>query len=694
MRIQTLGILVAIMLYQPTRAQDSAYPTLAALANAEVPAFRYANMVDRMTWQNPNYSPPSSPPHYEVGDREWFRLTFGEQRELERMELELRGMTGRVLIWVQVDVDYPRWRANQLAQRVESQVLNPIERLFDFKEPPGVDGDPRLYIALIDDPEGGVLGYFPQASTRPQRLWSKSNQREMLVVNLALDPDYTFFDKVMIEVIAHEFLHILHYHRDYGEELWLDEAMASYAGYYAGKPLFRISGAHGVADRFLEEPNTSLTHWQANDGAAVKYGAGVLFAAFLVERFGEDIMARLLAEQANGWAAVEKVLREHEGVEAVEVFADWVLANYYLDSWRGYGYRALEDELTPPQPSATYNSFPATHDGYLPQFSTDYIVVDVRGAETLVLRLRQAQEAQLIDSAPAEGRHFYYGLATDHGNSSLTRKFDLTKTNVAWLRFKIWYDLEKNSEYGYVTISNNGGLTWETLSGTHTSSSRVYQDYYGEGFTGQTGNWISEHMNLSDYLPAPILLRFEVMSNVGTKYAGMAIDDLRIRAIGFRDGFEAPDDGWIAEGWIRSDNRLPNNTWLQAAQDTRDGLQVSRQLVSGNGELRVEILPGVSQVLVAVSPVVPFTSLPADYDLEFDLINAAGEIMAVSRECTVTTTHALNFRASPNGSKIGLVPKGAALDALDKEGDWFKVEHSGRQGWIHGDYVHTAGNCP
>ena len=694
MRFQTLVLLAALLLQLPALAQEADYPTLEALKEVEAPAFRYADMVDRMSWQNPNYNPPAQPPNYEIGDREWFRLTFGEERELERMELELRGMTGRVLIWAHVDVDYPRWRANQLAQRVESQVLNPIEILFDYAEPPGVDGDPRLYVALINDPEGGVLGYFPQASTRPQRLWFKSNQREMLVVNLALDPDYTFFDKVMIEVIAHEFLHILQFHRDFGEELWLDEAMASYAGYHAGKPLFRISGAHGLADSFLEEPQTGLTQWQADDGAAVKYGAGVLFSIYLVERFGENIMARLLAEDANGWRAVSNVLREYEGAEADEVFADWVLANYYLDSRRGYGYRALEAELTPPQPTASYNSFPATHDGYLPQYSSDYIAVDVRGAEELLLRLWQAPEAQLIDAAPAEGDYFYYGMATDHSNSSLTRKFDLTNARVAWLSFKLWHDLDKPTEYGFVTASNNGGLTWETLRGNHTVESRVYIDYYDEGYTGQTGNWIPERINLSHLVPAPILLRFEVMSNVGTNYSGMAIDDLRLGVIGFEDGFEAPDDEWIADGWIRTDNRLPNNTWLQAVQETSEGLQVSRQLVTGNGELRLDIKPGVSQVMVAVSPIVPRTSLPSEFELEIYLLDEAGDVMVVSRECTVTTTHVLNFRATPNGSKIGLVPENAALDALDREGDWFMVEHAGRQGWIHGDYVHTAGNCP
>ena len=106
-------------------------------------------------------------------------------------------------------------------------------------------------------------------------------------------------------------------------------------------------------------------------------------------------------KKTDGWRAVEKVLREFEDVSAEEVFADWVLANLLLDSRRGYGYRALDADLTPPQPVASFNSFPANHEGELPQLSTDYFAVDVRGADELYLRLWQAPDAQFIpESAP------------------------------------------------------------------------------------------------------------------------------------------------------------------------------------------------------------------------------------------------------------------------------------------------------
>ncbi len=694
MRIRILLLLVMLAFQRPALAQDADYPTLAALANLEVPAFDYAEMVARMSGKDTSYAPPTEPPHYEIGDRETFTLIMGEDIAYESVKMELRGLTDRVLIWVLDDADYPRWRAQQMAQRLEAYVLDPVQALVRFAEPPGVDGDPRLYVALSMDPESQYFGYFLETSARPKSLYPYSNQHEMLVVNLAADDEFDYFDDILIDVVAHEYMHILQSLIDHGEELWLNEALAIYVGYVASKSFLSGSALQSFGNSFLQAPDTGLTQWRALEDMTNKYGAGGLFIAYLVERFGDGIVARLLADQANGWRSITKLLREDHGVAADEVFADWVLANYFLDYRRGFGYSAIEADLTAPQPTASYNSFPVTHDSRLPQYSTDYIAVDARGADKLRLHLRQDAEARLVDEATPDGDHFYYAVASDNANSSLTRAFDLSEVSSAWVEFRVWYDLEEDYEYGYVTVSEDGGQTWQALRGIYMRPSDLYEDYYPAGYTRSTANWLPERIGLSHYAPGQILLRFEVNSSYATEHAGMAIDDLRIDTIGFRDSFEIDDESWVADGWVRSDNRLPNTTWLQAVQETGDGLDVSRALVTGNGELSVDIQPGVSQVLVAVSPVVPRTSLPTDYELEMNLMNAAGEIMVVSRECTVTTTHVLNFRASPNGDKIGLLPEGAAVDAFDRQGDWFQVEYAGRQGWIHADYVHTAGNCP
>ncbi len=694
MRVLKLLLLLALAFQLPALAQDADYPTLEALATIDIPPFDHAVMARRMKSKTVDSTPPAEPPAHEIGDREYLWLGFGQDFEPKRSQVELRGMTERVLIWAHTEVEYPKWRAQALARDLERAVLDPVQRLFQFAEPPGADGDPRLFVAMIHDPDGTSLGYFAREDVYPEDLDAYGNGREMMVVNLAWDDDYDFFDEILIEVVAHEYLHILQFHSDLGEELWLDEGLAEYAAYRASKPYLSRAGPHIRADEFLEAPGTGLTQWQAVEERGPKYGAAFIFVMYLTQRFGDDIAARLLTDKANGWQSVVNALGGEAGASADEVFADWVLANYFLDYRRGHGYKELDADLQAPQPSAGYNSFPATHESKLPQYGTDYIAVDVRGADKLLLRLWQDDEARLVNEATPEGDHFYYAVASDKAHNRLTRAFDLSAVNSAWLEFRLWHNLADDLEYGYVTVSGDGGQSWKVLRGIFSSAADVYGKYYVYGYTGRPANWLPERINLSRFAPGRVLVGFEVNSSYATEYGGMAIDDLRIREIDFHDGFETSDESWQAAGWIRTDNRLPSRAWLQAAQDTRDGLQISRALVTGDGELRVDILPGVTQALVAVSPIVPQTSLPTEYELEMYLLDAAGEVMVVSRECTATTTHALNFRAAPNGAKIGLLPQGATVDALDRDGDWYKVDYSGRQGWVHGDYVHTAGKCP
>ena len=693
MRIQTFLVLAALLLHLPIFSQDADYPTLAALKNLRVPPFDYAEMVDRFSSLDTDHSPPATPREYEIGDRRVLHLSFVEDWTERATDMDLRGQSPHVVIWAQSTLDYPVWRANALAKRMETEVLKPIQELFDFSEPPGVDGDPRLHIAMINSPDADRWGYFDSTKARPKKIDSRSDELEMVVVNLSGDEEIDYFDEILLGTVAHEYLHALQFHSDPGEEWWLDEGLATYADYYTTKKYFSRSNWHFDSEDFLAAPNTGLTEWYSVEETAPKYGAGYLFVLYLVERFGEDILPRLLVEKANGWRAIQKVLRETTDISAETIFADWVLANYFLDARRGYGYRALAGELEPPVPIAEVNSFPATHKSALPQYSTDYIAVDVGGAEKLQLILRQAADAQLIDVHLTDGDFFAYAVTSEDSNSRLTRAFKLDTFRQTWLQYRIWYDLDDELEYAYVSISDDDGESWSTLHGNFTDWSEIHGQYYRAGYTGQVRFWRNERIDLSDYAPGEVLIRFEVMSDYGTLYRGLAIDDLRIRSIDYHEDFESPDESWIADGWIFTDNRLPNSTWLQVAQVTSDGPRVSRILATGESELTVDLLPGVKQALVAVSPVVPIISRETEYSLELRLFDAAGAPMT-EPGCTVTTTHALNFRATPNGDKIGLAPRGTALDALDRDGDWIMVRYDGAQGWIHGDYVQREGNCP
>ena len=61
--------------------------------------------------------------------------------------------------------------------------------------------------------------------------------------------------------------------------------------------------------------------------------------------------------------------------------------------------------------------------------------------------------------------------------------------------------------------------------------------------------------------------------------------------------------------------------------------------------------------------------------------------------CMVTTTDMLNFRATPGGEIIDILPFNATLTALSRVPGWFQVDYHGTVGWISADYVNPQGEC-
>ena len=446
------------------------------------------------------------------------------------------------------------------------------------------------------------------------------------------------------------------------------------------------------AESFLEAPHTKLTTMYTTEELYAEYGAGALFLIYIAEQFGNEVIAQLHAEAVDGWPSVDKVLREYAGASAAEVFADWVLANYFMNAEGGYGYQNLETVLVAAQPSALLSEFPARHSGSLSQYSSEYIAVSTRGADKLSLQLTQDPFARLFEGRPAEGAYVYYAVTSDQSNSRLTRTIDLFRMRPLWLEYQIWHDLEEHLEYAYVEVSKDGGETWDILKGQHTQDNRGKR-FYPDGYTGKSGGWLQERINISEYEGRRILLRFEVYSERETNFRGLAIDDLRIDAIGLHDGFETADDAWQEEGWVRTDNRLPQQTWVQVVQETPKELHVTRSLMTESDEILVDLQPDAWAAHIAISAIVPRSSLDTDYSLEVRLFDLEGAPMTTALECRVTTTHGLNHRAVPNGQKIGLLPQGATVTALDRRQGWYRVAYDGKFGWISGDYTRSQSDC-
>lgn len=59
----------------------------------------------------------------------------------------------------------------------------------------------------------------------------------------------------------------------------------------------------------------------------------------------------------------------------------------------------------------------------------------------------------------------------------------------------------------------------------------------------------------------------------------------------------------------------------------------------------------------------------------------------------VRTLDTLNFRATPAGEILHILPYNVTLTALSRSPGWFQVDYHGAQGWISADYVEPQGDC-
>ncbi|MEI2420231.1 hypothetical protein V6O07_08150, partial [Arthrospira platensis SPKY2] len=115
-----------------------------------------------------------------------------------------------------------------------------------------------------------------------------------------------------------------------------------------------------------------------------------LFAAYFLDRFGDEATQSLVRHPENGLESVDAVLREINATDlltgqpilADDLFQDWVIANYLGDSRVLDGRYAYKLYTSAPQASATetVKDCPATLDGRtVKQYGTDYIKITCKG---------------------------------------------------------------------------------------------------------------------------------------------------------------------------------------------------------------------------------------------------------------------------------------------------------------------------
>jgi hypothetical protein len=415
-------------------------------------------------------------------------------------------------------------------------------------------------------------------------------------------------------VLAHEFQHLIHANDDFGEEAWVNEGLSEDASGLVG-------GAVSSVRSFEARPETPLTDWES--GSLAHYGAGASFFRYLVSRFGGDASLGVIArEQGDGSAGVDEFLASvGQSLRFRDVFADWTAANILNREAGAYG-----NPGHPLDPDVQYELAPgASADGDAHQFGSDYYTLTGLGGGEHVIHFQGRASSPVLPTDPPGGGPMLWGNAEDAIDTTLTRPLDLTAATNPVLTFKTWFDIERWYDWGYVSVSMDGGATWEALPGDQTTTDDPVLAAYGPGYSGKSGGggdaaWVDERVSLAKFAGKKILLRFEYITDGATHGPGWAIADFAVEGTGIRDpGFTDP--AWSSNGWVRIDHQLPQTYIVRVIEEKAGGESAVLDVPldqSETGDLRFNA-DGVTSATLVVAGSTEGTTVTAPYHVELRL---------------------------------------------------------------------------
>lgn len=565
---------------------------------------------------------------YAVGDEISFWASNVDDNRQFEVKATLVYMTDVAYVWVESGEDYDERQIIRSVNTFSEKSYPTVRAFFGSEWSPGVDNNPRLHILHANDLGNSIAGYYSSADEFSRLANEYSNEKEMFYISLEWlnrSRDYGYYETVL----AHEFQHMVHWYNDRNEETWVNEGLSELAQEVAGYP-----PDTGFASVFASVPDTQLNTWSDNPaGNGEHYGSAYLFMAYTLQRFGEDVTKAVVAHPANGIAGVAEALAE-EGYPFTfqDVFADWVVANYINDpdalGAKGvYGYQQLQ--APQPSPDKTFRRYPVeSRTTTVRNFGSDYL--ELQGSGDVTFRFQGNTETRLANVTPHSGRLMFWSNRADDSDSRLTRSFDFSGVAAGTkleMQANLWYDIENDYDYLYVLASVDG-KKWEILPGQLTTTENPSGNSFGAAYTGEsspTGDeipeWIEERYDLSAYAGQEVAIRFEYVTDDAVNYPGAFVDDIRIPAIGYSTDFEDGPDGWESQGWMITDNRLPQR-WIVQVLALHNGelISVERATVNAAGATTIQIngLSSTTNAVVIISGATPVTTEEAQYEYSIE----------------------------------------------------------------------------
>lgn len=552
-----------------------------------------------------------------VGDVEHFRVhDIVNNRELD-IDARLEIVTEHAWFWVQLDQPFDRDQLARGAREFSDTIYPRLRAVFGSEWSPGVDNDPRVHV-LHHEPVPGIAGYFSGADEVTKAVDPNSNALEMFYVNLSV---YAPGSADYLGLLAHEFQHMILWHRDYGEPTWVNEGLSEVAPHLVGYPA-QFGGA------YRRSPDTPLTDWDpTGEGNEAHYAASYLFLAWLHDRFGDPILTAIADAPANGAAGIEAALATVGAPATFDAtFLDWVVAN------RVGKRRAADDPYGYDRPvgdAIEAERLPASGaQQTVAQYGVDYWdATPLAGDGRIELAFEGDLDAALLDDSGRAGNHAWWAGRSDAMHARLWRTFDLSSVETgtpARLTWRTWYDIEEGWDQGYVMASVDGAR-WAVVATDRTVSADT-GGAVGPHVAGATNGWVTDSIDLAAYAGGPVTISFELVTDDAVSLGGWAVDDIALDAIGWSDDVEGDGtgqaagpgaDSWGTAGWHRAPESVPQRWGVQAIVDDGARVVVTRFPVDADGHaaIVVDAVPPDATVTLSVSGLTPLVRRAAGYAL-------------------------------------------------------------------------------
>ncbi len=336
----------------------------------------------------------------------------------------------------------------------DGNIYAKVTSAFGSEPNPGIDGDPKIYILLLDIRDtydypanpSYVAGYFfnvnefRQSELAPDFQYH-SNEKEMFYMDISPgQPESQAF----LSTLAHEFQHMIHFNVEetvkvLHDNTWLNEAMSTIAPLYCSyRPDYER------VYLFEERPGDSLVLWNYAE-PTYDYGTVYMWAQYVKDRVvtppGDNtIFWRILHDSQIGVASVNNALAGiGYGKDFRGLFRDFAAATYSGNS--------ISWENHPEWTYTTINTWPGTYE------IGDGLEVDLRGLFESTDRTNKSS----LSGLPPWSINYYLFTPTSGSTGSVT-----------WTRNGS--DLD-----GTASFADNTTIVFEMLSGAPYS-------YTGKGY--------------------------------------------------------------------------------------------------------------------------------------------------------------------------------------------------------------------